>query len=117
MRTLAVFLALVLLAGLAWVFFQSSEVSIVVNGRQLGGTEKFAAEGWGLLVAIVALFCVAILLAFALAGLGLLFLGLAVLGGMAAAWLMFPFLWPVLIPLLVVWLFVAIVRNLSRRKP
>src|SRR5205814_6343138 len=115
MRIIAVFLALVLLAGIAWMLFQSSDISIVVNGHKLVGPATFAAEGWGVLVAIVALFCVAILLAFVFAGLGLLLLGGLVLAGMAAAWLAFPFLLPLLVPLLVVWLFIAVVRALARR--
>lgn len=112
LRAVAAVLALLLLAGLAWILFHSSGVTIVVNGHPLSGPAKLAMEGWGLIVAIVAMFCVAILLAFVFAGLGLLLLGLVVLAGLAAAWLAFPFLLPILIPLLVVWLFVAVVRGL-----
>jgi hypothetical protein len=114
MRLVAVFLTVLLLGGIAWVLFQSSDISILVNGHKLAGPAKFAAEGWGLLVAIVALFCVAILLAFVFAGIGLLLLGALVLAGMAAAWISFPFLLPLLVPLLLVWLFVAIVRGRRR---
>ncbi|HZQ73980.1 MAG TPA: hypothetical protein VFB08_13775 [Burkholderiales bacterium] len=116
LRATAAVLALLLLAGLAWILFQSSDVSIVVNGHKLSGPLKLAAEGWGLVVAIVGMFCVAILLAFVFAGLGLLLLGLVVLAGMAAAWLAFPFLLPLLIPLLIVWIFIALVRGLLRSK-
>jgi len=115
MRAIAVFLALLLLAGIAWMLLQASDVSIVVNGHRLVGPAKFAAEGWGVLVAVVALFCVAILLAFVFAGIGILLLGALVLAGVAAAWLAFPFLLPLLVPLLVVWLFIAVVRALARR--
>jgi hypothetical protein len=115
MRAIAVFLALLLLAGIAWMLLQASDVSIVVNGHKLVGPAKFAAEGWGVLVAAVALFCVAILLAFVFAGIGILLLGALVLAGVAAAWLAFPFLLPLLVPLLVVWLFIAVVRALARR--
>jgi hypothetical protein len=110
-RIVAAVLAVLLLGLLAWVLAQSSDISIVVNGHKLVGPAKLAAEGWGVLVAIVALFCVAILLAFVFAGIGLMVLGALVLAGMAAACLAFPFLLPLLLPLLVVWLFVALVRG------
>ena len=111
MRSSATTLVILLVALLAWVAFRSSDVSIVVNGQKLVGPGNLAAEGWGLLVAIVALFCAAILLAFVFAGIGLIVLGALVLAGLAAVWLAFPFLAPLLIPLVIVWLFVAAVRG------
>jgi hypothetical protein len=111
LKTIAVALAMLLLGLLAWVAFQSSDISIIVNGHKLGGPMKLAAEGWGLLVAIVALFCVAILLSFVFAGIGLIMLGALVLAGLVAVWFVFPFLLPLLIPLLVVWIFVAAARG------
>lgn len=111
MKSIAIALVIVLLALIGWVAFQSSDISIVVNGQKLVGPAKLAAEGWGLLVAVVALFCAAILLTFVFAGIGLLVLGALVLAGLLAAWVAFPFLLPLLIPLLIVWLFVALVRG------
>lgn len=105
---------MLLVALLAWMLFQSSDVSIVVNGHRLAGPAKLAAEGWGILVAIVTLFCAAILLVFVFAGISLIALGALVLAGFVAAWLAFPFLLPVLVPLLVVWLFVAAMRGGKR---
>lgn len=110
-KGIAVALVIVLLGLIGWVAFQSSEVSIVVNGETLRGPAKLAAEGWGVLVGVVALFCVAILLAFVFAGIGLVVLGILVLAGLVAAWVAFPFLLPLLIPLLIVWLFVALWRG------
>ena len=110
-KGIAVALVIVLLGLIGWVAFQSSEVSIVVNGETLRGPAKLAAEGWGVLVGVVALFCVAILLAFVFAGIGLVVLGILVLAGLFAAWVAFPFLLPLLIPLLIVWLFVALWRG------
>jgi hypothetical protein len=110
-KGIAIALVIVLLALIGWVAFHTSEVSIVVNGETLRGPAKLAAEGWGLLVAAVALFCAAILLSFVFAGIGLVVLGVLVLGGLVAAWLAFPFLLPLLIPLLIVWLFVAVLRG------
>lgn len=110
-KAIAVALVIVLLGLIGWVAFQSSEVTIVVNGETLRGPAKLAAEGWGVLVGVVALFCVAILLAFVFAGIGLVVLGILVLAGLVAAWVAFPFLLPLLIPLLIVWLFVALWRG------
>jgi hypothetical protein len=110
-RSVALVLVLVLLALLAWVALHSSGVTIVVNGRELAGPARFAAEGWGLLVGIVGMFCAAILLTFVFAGIGLILLGAFVLAGLLLVWLAFPFLLPLLIPLVIVWLFVAAVRG------
>jgi len=111
MRNVALLLVLAVLALLACVLLGSSNVVITVNGQPLAGPIKLAAEGWSVLVTIVALFCAAILLAFVFAGIGLILLGLLVLVGLLAAWLTFPFLLPLLIPLFLVWLFVAAFRG------
>jgi hypothetical protein len=110
-RKVALALVVLLFALLAWMAMRSSGVTIMVNGRELAGPAKFAAEGWGMLVGIVGLFCAAILLTFVFAGIGLILLGAFVLAGLLLAWLAFPFLLPLLIPLVVVWLFVAAVRG------
>lgn len=115
-RVAAVALACVLLALLAWVALHATHVSVVVNGEKLVGPGRFAAEGWGVLVGIVGLLCVAILLVFVFAGLWLILLGAFVLAGVALTWLAFPFLLPLLIPLAVVWAFVALVRRRPRQR-
>jgi len=111
MKNVALVLVILLLALIVWVAFQSSEISIIVNGEKLTGPAKLAAEGWGLLVGVVALFCAAILLIFVFAGIGLVVLGIFVLAALLTAWLAFPFLLPLLIPLMIVWVFVATVRG------
>ena len=111
MKKIAIVLVILVLALLAVVLLQSSDIAIIVNGQKLAGPAKLAAEGWGVLVAMVALFCVAILLVFVFAGVGLILLGVLVLAGLLAAWLVFPFLMPLLIPLFLVWIFVAVVRR------
>jgi hypothetical protein len=116
MNRVAIALVIALLALLAWVAFQSSDISIVVNGQKLAGPAKLAAEGWGLLVAVVALFCAAILLVFVFAGRALFALGVLVLAGFLGAWLAFPLLLPLLVPLLVVWLFVAAARRAAMKR-
>ena len=111
LRTVVITLVIVLLGLLAWVALQTSEVSIIVNGEKVTGPAKLAAEGWGVLVAMVVLFSAAILLVFVFAGAGLIVLGGIVLAGFLGLWIMFPFLLPLLLPLLVVWLVVAAVRG------
>ncbi len=111
MKNDAIVLVIVLLGLLAWVLFQSSDSTVIVNGHKLVGPAKVAAEGWGVLVAIVSFFCTAILLIFVVSGMGLMALGVFVLAGLVAAWVAFPFLLPLLIPLFLVWLFVAVVRG------
>ena len=114
MRNVAILLVLAVLALLAWAMFSSSNVVITVNGEPLTGPARFAAEGWGVLVAVVGLACAAILLAFVFAGIGLIVLGVLVVGGLALVWTAFPFLLPLLVPLALVWLFVAAFRGSGR---
>ena len=109
-KKIATVLALVVLGSLAWVLLHSSDISVTVNGQKMVGPGKLAAEGWGVLVGIVSLFCAAILLVFVSAGTGLMVLGALVIAGFVAAWSAFPFLLPLLVPLLIVWIFVAAVR-------
>jgi len=111
MKKIAIVLVILVLALLAVVLLQSSDIAIIVNGQRLVGPAKLATEGWGVLVAIVALFSVAILLVFVFAGVGLIVLGVLVLAGLLAVWFAFPFLLPLLIPLFLVWIFVAAVRR------
>lgn len=111
MKRTAIALVILLLVLLGWVLLRSSDVASFVNGQRLVGPAKFAAEGWGVLVTIVALFCAAILLAFVFVGSGLIVFGAVVAAGLVAAWVAFPFLLPLLIPLLIVWIFVAAVRG------
>jgi hypothetical protein len=114
MKRIAIALVILLFVLLAWVLLQSSDVAIIVDGQKLVGPAKLAAEGWGVLVTIVALFCAAVLLAFVFAGGALIFLGVVVAAGLVAAWIAFPFLLPLLVPLLLVWIFVAAVRGSSK---
>ncbi len=111
-KKLAVALAVLMLAIVAWgLFLESSAVTIVINGQQVTGPLKGAIGAAGLAVALIALFCAAILLAFVFAGIGVFVLGCFVLVGMILAWLAFPFLLPLLIPLAILWGFVAVTRR------
>ena len=111
-RNLAIALAVLMLVIVGWALLAGSNaVTIVINGQEVTGPLKGAIGIGGLVVALIALVCAAILLAFVFAGIGVIVLGLVVLAGLLLALLAFPFLLPVLIPLAIVWAFVAIVRR------
>lgn len=110
-KKMAVALALVMLALVCWgLFVEGGATRIIVNGQEVTGPFKGAVGAAGLIVAAVASFCAAIFLAFVMAGAGLFILGCVIFFGLLLAWLMFPYLLLVLLPLAVVWLFVALVR-------
>lgn len=109
-------LVVVMLAIVAWsLLFDSNVVTIVVNGQQVSGPMKDAVGIGGLVVAVVAFFCAAILLLFVFAWIGIVVLGLLIGAATIAATLAFPFLLPLLIPLAILWLFVAVTRINTQR--
>jgi len=113
-KKLAIALAVLMLAIVAWgLFLESNAVTIVINGQQVTGPLKGVIGAGGLVVALIALFCAAILLVFVFAGIGVIVLGFFLLVGMILAVLAFPFLLPLLIPLVILWGFVAITRRTS----
>ena len=113
-KKLAIALAVLMLAIVAWgLFLESNAVTIVINGQQVTGPLKGVIGAGGLVVALIALFCAAILLVFVFAGIGVIVLGCFVFVGMILAVLAFPFLLPLLIPLVILWGFVAITRRTS----
>ncbi len=115
MKSIAIVLVVAVLGILAWVLLHSGHhIAVVVNGHPLVGPAKLAAEGWGLLVGIVTLFCTAILLVFVFAGAALIVLGALVFAGSVVACFAFPFLLPLLVPLFLVWIFVAAARRARR---
>lgn len=113
-RKLAIVLAITMLALVVWgLFFENNATTIVINGQQVTGPLKGAIGAGGMVVALIGLFCVAILSVFVFAGLGIIILGGLILFGVILAGFAFPFLLPLLIPLAVVWGFVALARHKS----
>jgi hypothetical protein len=113
-RKLAIVLAISMLALVLWgLFFENNATTIVINGQQVTGPLKGAIGAGGMVVALIGLFCVAILSVFVFAGLGIIILGGLILFGVILAGFAFPFLLPLLIPLAVVWGFVALARHKS----
>jgi hypothetical protein len=113
-RKLAIVLAITILALVVWgLFFENNATTIVINGQQVTGPLKGAIGAGGMVVALIGLFCVAILSVFIFAGLGVIILGGLILFGVILASFAFPFLLPLLIPLAVVWGFIALARHKS----
>ncbi len=113
-KKMALALAVFMLAIVAWgVFVEGGATRIIINGHELTGPFKGAVGAAGLIVASVALFCAAIFLLFVVAGAGLFALGCVIAAGLILAGLAFPFLLLVLIPLAIVWVFIAIARHKS----
>ena len=110
-RKLAIVLAVLLIGFLGWVLLGASDsVSLVINGSQIDSPFGAVTGTWGVISAVVILFCAAILLVFIFFGLALIVLGGLVLAGSILAAMTFPFLIPILVPLFVVWLFCCLVR-------
>ena len=111
-RKLAIALTVLMLALVAWgLFLERNAVTITINGQEVTGPIAYPIGAGGLIVALVALFCAAILLVFVFAGIGVLALGGILLVGLLLVAFNFPFLLPVLVPLAIMWGFVAFTRT------
>jgi hypothetical protein len=96
----------------AWgVFVEAGSTRIIINGQELLGPLKGTVGAAGLMVGLTAFFCAAIVLLFVFAGIGIFLLGGAVLAGLVLAGFAFPFLLVLLLPLALVWVFIAITRK------
>ncbi len=107
MKRIALILIALLIGWLSWWLIQSGHFTVTVNGHALSGPMDAVLGGWGLLVTIIVLFCVAILLAFIFAGVGLAILGILLFVTMIFLAAATPLLLPLLIPLFIVWAFIA----------
>jgi hypothetical protein len=111
-RSAALLLALAMLAIVIWgLFFEASSTTIIIDGHQLSGPLKGTIGVAGLIIGLIALFCAAIFLLFVFAGIGILILGGVIVAGLVLAATEFPFLLLVLLPLAVVWVFIAMTRQ------
>jgi len=111
-RKAAIALALVMLAFVAWgLLIDEGSTRIIINGHELAEPLKGTVGAAGLIIGLIALFCAAIFLLFVFAGIGIFILGCVVFAGLILAGLSFPLLLVMLLPLAVVWLFIAITRK------
>ncbi|MHC4721146.1 MAG: hypothetical protein ACYS6I_00410 [Planctomycetota bacterium] len=111
-KKVALILALLMVAFLIWMLLGPMHgVRVTIDGHTITGPIGGLVDVWGVLVAGVVLFCVAVLLAFVFVGVGLVVLGTFALVGLILAAVALPFLLPLLIPLFIVWLFCCMVRK------
>lgn len=111
-RKAAIVLAFVMLAIVAWgLFFEAGATRIIINGQELVGPLRGAVGAAGLIIGLIALFCAAIVLLFVFAGVGIFILGGVIVAGLILAGFVFPVLLFLLLPLSIVWLFIAFTRK------
>ena len=112
-KKVAIVLAFVMLVIVAWgLFFEAGSTRIIINGQELVGPFKGAVGAAGLIIGLIALFCAAIFLLFVFAGIGIFILGGVIVVGLILAGFAFPFLLVLLLPLAIVWVFIAITRKI-----
>ena len=111
-KSFAIVIAALMVALVLWgLFFENSSTMIVINGQQIEGPLKGMLGAGGLVVTLIALISLAILLALAFAGTGIIIAGcIIVTAGIFTAFV-FPFLFPILIPLALIWAFIALMRK------
>ncbi len=105
---LCLFLVLLLCGSLLW---PGAFGTVKINGQVISGPLGFAVGLWGMILTVVILFCVAILLAFVFAGVGLVILGVLAFVGVILIAVSLPLLLPLMIPLFIVWVFCAMLRK------
>lgn len=111
-RKTAIVLAMLMLAIVAWgLFFEAGSTQIIINGHELIGPLKGAVGAAGLVIGLTALFCAAIFLLFVFAGIGIFIIGGVIVAGLVLAGFAFPVVLFLLLPLAVVWLFIALARS------
>jgi hypothetical protein len=111
-RKAAIILALAMLAIVAWgLFFEAGSTRIIINGQEIVGPLKGTIGAAGFIIGLIALFCAAIFLLFVFAGIGIFILGGAIAAGLVLAAFTFPFLLVPLLPLAIVWVFIAVTRK------
>ena len=108
----AIALAIVMLVIVAWgLFFAAGSTRIIINGQELTGPLIGTIGAAGLVIGLIALFCAAIFLLFVFAGIGIFILGGVIVAGLILAGFAFPLLLVLLLPLAIVWVFIAIIRK------
>jgi hypothetical protein len=111
-RKAAIALAIVMLVFVAWgLYFEAGSTKIIINGQEIVGPLKGTIGAAGLIVGLIAMFCAAIFLLFVFAGMGIFILGAMMFAGLIFAGVVFPFLLVLLLPLAIVWLFIAVTRK------
>ena len=117
-RKAAIALAIIMLFIVAWgLIYGPESAKIIINGQEITGPLKGSIEASGLIVGMIALFCAAIFLLFVFAGIGIFILGCIIFAALILSGLVFPFLLVLLLPLAIVWIFIAITRKTAPDSP
>ncbi len=112
MKKFAIIIAILMVIVALWgLFIEKDLITILINGQEVSGPLKGLVSAGGMVVALTALVGLAILLAFAFAGTGIIILGCILISSVILVALMLPFLLPLLIPLILIWAFIAIARK------
>jgi predicted exporter len=112
-KKLALVFIVLMIAILAVALFGPFRIaSITINGHEIVRPFGIAVGVWAVILTAITLFCVAIVLSFVFAGIGILIVGILALVGVIVAAVALPFLLPLLIPLLILWVFCSIVRSI-----
>lgn len=110
-RKFAILLAILIVAVALWgLFFENNSTTILINGQEVSGPLKGIIGAGGMVVVSIALIGLAILMAIAFAGTGII-VGCMIVGSVIVAAFVFPFLLPLLIPLILIWVYIAIARK------
>lgn len=110
-KRLAIVLAVIMLGLVFWGLVFGTGIHIVIDGQELTGPFKGVVGAGGLVVAMIGLFCAAIFLTFVFAGVGMIILGVVILVVLVVAGISLPFLLVLLIPLAIVWGFIALIKS------
>jgi hypothetical protein len=116
MKKPALVLLLLMIVFLFWTLFGSNlgdAVHVTINGQEVSSPIVSLIGGAaGLAVALVVLICTAILLLFVFAGVGLLIVGVFTVVGTAVLVAVFPFLFPLALPRVAIFIFLVILKAL-----
>ncbi len=82
----------------------------------LGSVIALTAQAWAILVTSVVVFCVAVMLAFVIAGSGIFMLAIGAFIWTLLAILLFPVIFPILVPLFIIFLFISFIARRLKRK-
>lgn len=82
----------------------------------MGGVIAITATIWFALLASIVVFCIAVMMLFALTGFGIVAICVFFAVWTGVAVVLFPVIFPILLPLFIIFLFVAIYRKVKRNR-
>lgn len=108
-KTFAFTLVILMVAVALWgIFFENNSITILINGQEIDQPLKGMVGFGGIVIASIALIGLAILLAFAFAGTGVIIMGCMIVGSVLFMAFLFPLLLSLVIPLTLIWIFITL---------